>query len=154
MTISRLILLGMRNVLDKVVEKMNTHILCLITFSENRAIYEIMSKNVATLRLIGESLLPWKSNKHYILVCVWVRACGYPDAWTYEFTYVDIALLTQHATRMRHIVTSFVAPQSPLYFSTLSHKRCDFCKKVIEHKMSVFTFSTILSKAFLILRRI
>ena len=67
----------MRNVLDKVIEKMNTHILCLISFSENRAIYEIMSKNVVTLRLIGESLLPWKSNKHYILVCVcmFVRAC-------------------------------------------------------------------------------
>jgi len=30
----------------KVVEKIKTHILCAITFSENRALYEIMRKNV------------------------------------------------------------------------------------------------------------
>ena len=28
------------------------------------------------------------------------------------------------------------------YLSTLSHKRCDFRKKVIEHKMRVLSFST------------
>ena len=32
--------------------------------------------------------------------------------------------------------------RSPLYFSTLSHKRCDFRRNVIEHKMCVFIFST------------
>jgi hypothetical protein len=31
----------------KVVEKIKTHILCSETFSENRVVYEIMSKNVA-----------------------------------------------------------------------------------------------------------
>ena len=31
----------------KFVKKIKTHILCLITFSKNRAIYQIMSKNVA-----------------------------------------------------------------------------------------------------------
>ena len=36
----------MRNVLDKVVEKIKTHILCSITFYENRAAYDIISKNV------------------------------------------------------------------------------------------------------------
>jgi hypothetical protein len=36
----------MRNVLDKFVEKIKTHILCSVTFSENRAVYEIMSKNM------------------------------------------------------------------------------------------------------------
>jgi hypothetical protein len=30
----------------KVVEKMKTHVLCLITFSENSTVYEIMSKNI------------------------------------------------------------------------------------------------------------
>jgi hypothetical protein len=43
---------------------------------------------------------------------------------------------------MRHIATSFVAPRSPLHFSTLSHKRCDFRKNVIEHKISVLILST------------
>ena len=59
------------------------------------------------------------------------------------------------ATRMRHIVTSFVAPRSPPHFSTLSHKRYDFRKKVTEHKMCVFILSTTFAqKTFLILRRI
>jgi hypothetical protein len=55
---------------------------------------------------------------------------------------VHVTLLNQHATRMRHIVTSFVAPLAPLYFSTVSHKRRDFWKKVTEHKMCVLIFST------------
>jgi hypothetical protein len=37
---------------------------------------------------------------------------------------------------------------------TLSHKRHDFRKNVIEHKMRVLIFSTSLSQTFLILRRI
>ena len=40
-----------------------------------------------------------------------------------------VALLIQNATRMYRILLSFVAPRSPLYFSTLSHKRRDFRKK-------------------------
>ena len=36
----------MRNVLDKVVEKIKTHVLYSLTFfSENRAVYEIMWKS-------------------------------------------------------------------------------------------------------------
>ena len=34
---------------------------------------------------------------------------------------VRVALLIQHATRMRHIVTLFASPLRPPYFSTLSH---------------------------------
>jgi hypothetical protein len=46
-----------------------------------------------------------------------------------------VALFIQHATRMRHIVTSFAVPLAP-YFSTLSHKRHYFRgKNVIKHKM-------------------
>jgi hypothetical protein len=36
----------MINILCKFVEKIKTHILCSITFFENRAVYEIMSKNM------------------------------------------------------------------------------------------------------------
>ena len=39
---------------------------------------------------------------------------------------VHVDLHIQHPTHMRHIVTSFVVPQSIPYFSTLSHKWCDF----------------------------
>ena len=37
-----------------------------------------------------------------------------------------VALLTQHAARMRDIVSSLVAPLAPPNFSTISHKRHDF----------------------------
>jgi hypothetical protein len=53
-----------------------------------------------------------------------------------------VTLLIQQATHIRHIVTSLMASWSPANFSTLSHKWCDFRKKVIEYKMSVFIFST------------
>jgi hypothetical protein len=58
--------------------------------------------------------------------------------------YMHIALLIQHATLMRHVVMSFAAPRRPPHFSTLSHKRYDFRKKIIEHtsKMRVFIFCT------------
>ena len=89
-----------------------------------------------------------------MLARAYVRACGYPGAWAFACAYVHVALLIQHATRVRHIVTSFVVPRSPLYFSTLSHKRCDFRKKVIEHKTCLSFSLQHLFKAFLILRRI
>jgi hypothetical protein len=47
MLISRSILLRMRNVSDKIVEKITTHILCPI-FSENRAVYKIIWKKSVT----------------------------------------------------------------------------------------------------------
>jgi hypothetical protein len=87
-----------------------------------------------------------------VCVCVFVRLCLGACACA----YVREALLIQHATRMRHIMKPFVAPQSPPYVSTLSHKRYDFRGggEVIEHKMCVLIFCTVLSKTFLILSRI
>ena len=56
---------------------------------------------------------------------------------------VRVALLIQHAKRVRYIVMSFVASLAPPYFSTLFHKRHDFRKKkVTGHKMSVLVFFT------------
>ena len=113
--------------------------------------------NVTFMR-VRELLLPWNNNKHCIFICVCVCVCARARARMGACMRVcawmtgrlglcmraraRVALFIQHATRMRHIVTSFVAPRSPLYFSTLSHKRCDFRKKVIEHKMCVLIFST------------
>jgi hypothetical protein len=58
--------------------------------------------------------------------------------------HVHTALLIQHAARMRHIVTSFVASWSP-HFSTFAHKRCDFWKKKLLNTKCVFSFSVQLS---------
>ena len=66
---------------------------------------------------------------------------------------VHVVLLIQHGTRMCLILTSFVAPLVPPYFSTLFHKRHDFREKVTEHKMCFLIPFTNLSKTFLILRR-
>ena len=58
-----------------------------------------------------------------------------------------VALLVQHAKRTRRIIVSSVhlwPLWPPPYFSTLSHKRHDFRKKGIEHKMCVLIFSTFI----------
>jgi hypothetical protein len=51
------------------------------------------------------------------------------------------ALVIQQAMRMRRIMSSVACPALP-NFSSLSHKRRDFRKKVIKHKTCVLIFST------------
>ena len=77
-----------------------------------------------------------------------VRSCarvyGCPSALACAFTCARAAFLIQHASRMRSIVTSFVAYRALPHFSTLAHKRRNFLKKKgTEHKMSVLISSTM-----------
>ena len=65
-----------------------------------------------------------------------------------------VALIAQHAKRMRRAVLSSVVSLALQHFSNLIRKRHDFRGKVVEHKTCVLIFSIILSKTFLILRRI
>jgi hypothetical protein len=85
-----------------------------------------VSGNVARSRIIVTV------GKQYLLLTYWsVRACVHLGSRTRGRMHV--ALLIQHATPIRHIVTSFVAIVST--FFGISHKRCNFRTKVIKHKM-------------------
>jgi hypothetical protein len=53
-----------------------------------------------------------------------------------------VALVIQHAKRMRLIIFSSVDCLALQNFSALSHKRRDFQKNVTEPKMCVLIFST------------
>ena len=48
---------------------------------------------------------------------------------------VSAALVMYHAKRMRCVILPSVVCLAVLYFSTLSHKRTDFRKQVIEHSV-------------------
>ena len=67
---------------------------------------------------------------------------------------MSVALVTHRAKRMRRTILSSVACQALPHFSTLSKKRHDYGENVIEHKIYVVIFSTILFEIFLIQRRI
>jgi hypothetical protein len=53
---------------------------------------------------------------------------------------VSVALVIQHAMRMRHIVICSLSGSTT--FSTLSHKRHDFRRNATEYKMCSLIFST------------
>jgi hypothetical protein len=66
---------------------------------------------------------------------------------------VSVALVIQHAKRMRHVTFSSLACVAPPYFSTLSHKRHDFQKTLLNLKCLVWFSLQLYSERFLILRR-
>ena len=71
-----------------------------------------------------------------------MRACAFTRARGRVHVRARVALLIQYATRVPHVVTSFVASLAPSHFSTLPHKRHDFRNKFVGHKMCVLIFST------------
>ena len=70
------------------------------------------------------------------------RACVFAGALACACACARLASLTQHAKRMRSMLLSSVVSLAPPYFSTLSNKRHDHKKKVIERKTCVLIFST------------
>ena len=72
--------------------------------------------------------------------CSCVRAWGYPGAWACAWAYVlDNPACNAHAPYCEVICSPSGSPPT---FSMLSHKRCDFRRKVIKHKICVLIFST------------
>ena len=102
-----------------------------------------------TMRRVRESLLPWKSNKYYIFVCVCVRARAFVH---FPGRVRACSLAYPVCNSMRHIVTSFVAALAVPYLSALSPKRHDFRKKFIEHKMCFDFLYNFYLKHFLLLQ--
>jgi hypothetical protein len=70
------------------------------------------------------------------------HSCNGAAISTTRSEYVFVALVIQHAMRMRRIILPSVARPALSYFSALSHKRHVFREKVVGHKMRIFLFST------------
>ena len=81
-----------------------------------------------------------------------MHACQ--GAWAGACACARVASLVQRATRMRHIVSSFVVSLALPNSSTLSQKRQDFRKTVTDHKMCVLLSLQLLSEKCLTLRKV
>jgi len=100
-------------------ERQNQH---TQVYKNTKAQYRHFTYNVILRRFV-QPLLLWKSNEYYTNdVCI----CG------------PLISSMQCACA---ILSSVVCPTLQ-YFSTLSHKRHDFRKKIIESKICILTFST------------
>jgi hypothetical protein len=77
------------------------------------------------------------------------HCCSEKSVSITRFECVSADLVIRHAKRMRRITMSDVASPPLSHYSTLSHKRQAFRRKVIEYKMCVFRFSLqLLSETF------
>ena len=103
-------------------------------------------QNVTLMRIRETTVAVEKQYVLYISLCVgkqvracafaraYVRICGCPGAWACPCAYARVILIIQHASRMCLSVSSFVASLATPYFSTLSHKRHDLCKMLLNIK--------------------
>ena len=100
----------------------------------------------------------WKKARQctYNITLKLVRTTGCCSERAINVTYsecVFVALIIQHAKRMRRIILSSVARLDLPYFSTLSHKRYDYRKESLNIKFAFWFSVQLLSEICLILRR-
>jgi hypothetical protein len=73
------------------------------------------NNNNVTVRRFRETIVAVEKQRVlYISVCVYARGC--PGTRAYACECARVALLIQHAKRMRHIVFSLVASVSTIFF--------------------------------------
>jgi hypothetical protein len=84
-------------------------------------------------------------SKHHIKSCsliIWLQTRNMFTVMMYCTFCVSVILDIQHTTHTRRIILSSVACPALPYFSTVSHKRHDFRKRVTEKETCVLIFST------------
>jgi hypothetical protein len=81
------------------------------------------------LRRVRVTIVAGKKQSVLHILCVCVCMCVHVRVRACVYVRVSVALLIQHAKRMRSIILCSVGCQALKYFSTLSHKRQDFRKK-------------------------
>ena len=124
----------------KFVEKITTYILCWTTFSENRAVYEIMSKNMVEPE--RPNTIIWRTRiARWIKMAtntdsVYVRILALPQksssryrASTLRCTFVTLPVFLRHRNRsflsgpqptiFTHISIQFVLQEQSAFLSTL-----------------------------------
>jgi hypothetical protein len=86
------------------------------------------------IRCVHESLLPWKRNKHYLLVSPFLCACMWVPDRVGVCMSISAGSLENRARNVYVPYCDVICGMCSAYFWELSHKRCDFRKKeVIEH---------------------
>jgi len=143
MIISRSILLTMRNVAGKFVEKIRTHILCLITFFffGNRTVYEIMLKYVLDpdirphilhagyLRLQTQT----QNMKHLLLSHSKNGFANAPQCYVYTY----IAFLVYNWRRNECVSWGdpcFSVIMSRVVTEAVNVLRCSFCNSFVQYE--------------------
>ena len=105
-------------------------IICNVNFSKLQVMHFHKSEHGSIAVVTRQAMYVWRNNE--------TRSCNYCcGGKAISITYSEcgfIALVIQHAMRMRHIVICRMSGFT-IFFSTLPHKRQDFRKKKMKKKM-------------------